>query len=289
MKKEIELGEIINILIKKKLFHSSKNKKYKEFVKIIKSHIDEYYNNYPKNKLLKLGNICSINFPLFTMGAINSKHLFGIDEIIIFCFYYVNRKKYKKVYDLGSNIGMHSLILSKLNYKISSYEPDPVHIKQQIKNLKINNQLNKVKLFKKAVSTYQGKVKFLKVLGNTTGNHILGDKKNVYGKTKIISVKTENFKKIILDADFMKIDVEGHEAELILSTSLNDWEKTDAILEVGNKPNAKKIFYHCKKINLNIFSQISGWQKVKNLQKMPDTYKKGSVFLSKKNKMNWSE
>ena len=58
-------------------------------------------------------------------------------------------------------------------------------------------------------------------------------------------------------------------------------------MEIGSKENAKKIFEHCKKINLNIFSQLSGCKKVINLQKMPTTYKKGSVFLSKTNKMNW--
>jgi FkbM family methyltransferase len=287
MKKEIEFNQTLKFLLKNQIAHSCKNIKYKKFSKIIKDYIDDYYKNYTSNKFLKLGNICKINFPLFSMGAINSKHLFGIDEIIIFCFYFINKNKYKKVYDLGSNIGMHSLILSKLNYKVFSYEPDPIHINQQKKNLKINKQDQKVKLFKKAVTNYEGTVKFLKVLGNTTGNHILGDKKDVYGKTKIISVKTDDFKKIISNADLIKIDVEGHEAELILSTSSVDWNKTEAIMEIGSKENAKKIFEHCKKIDLNIFSQVSGWKKVINLQKMPTTYKKGSVFLSKTNKMNW--
>jgi FkbM family methyltransferase len=287
MVKEIEFKKTVQLLLKNQIVHSCKNVKYKKFSKIIKDYIEDYYKNYTSNKFLKLGNICKINFPLFSMGAINSKHLFGIDEIIIFCFYFINKNKYRKVYDLGSNIGMHSLILSKLNYKVFSYEPDPAHIKQQKKNLKINKQLQKVKLFKKAITNYEGTIKFLKVLGNTTSNHVLGDKKGVYGKTKTILVKTDNFKKIISNADLIKIDVEGHEAVLILCTSSVDWNKTDAIMEIGSKENAKKIFQHCKKINLNIFSQVSGWKKVINLKKMPSTYKNGSVFLSKKNKMNW--
>jgi len=279
--------KVINELQQNKSYHSCKSKKYNQFRKIFKKIIEDYYNNYKSNKPIELGNIGKIKFPFFAMGAINSRHLFGIDEIIIFCFYFLNKKKYKRVSDLGSNIGLHSLILSKLNYKVFSYEPDPTHIKQQKKNLRLNKLLNKVKLYKKAVSNFKGKTKFLKVLGNTTGNHILGDKRKVYGKTKIITVQTERFKKIISNSDLIKIDVEGHEAKLILSTASADWIKTDAILEVGNKVNGKKIFDHCNKNNLNIFSQLSGWKKVKTHKDMPDNYKKGSIFLTKKNEMNW--
>lgn len=287
MNTKTSLLKVINQLQKKKSYHSYKTKKYREISEILKNIIEDYYNNYNVNQSIALGNICKIKFPLFSMGAINSKHLFGIDEIIIFCFYFLNKSKYKNVFDLGSNIGLHSLILSKLNYRVFSYEPDTVHFNQQIKNLKLNNQLKKVKLYKKAVSNSKGKVKFLKVLGNTTGNHIYGDKKKVYGKTKIISVQTENFKKIISNSDLIKIDVEGHEAELILSTSSSDWKKTDAIVEVGNKMSGKKIFDHCIKNNLNIFSQMSGWKRVKSNINMPNNHKKGSIFITKKNKMNW--
>jgi len=287
MKDKSSIFKVINQLQNNKSYHSYQNKKYKQLSKILKKLIEDYYKNYKLNKNIELGNIGKIKFPLFSMGAINSKHLFGIDEIIIFCFYFLNKKRYKTVSDLGSNIGLHSLILSKLNYKVSSYEPDPTHIKQQKKNLKLNNQLSKVKLIKKAVSNFKGKTKFLKVLGNTTGNHIVGDKKNVYGKTKIITVHTEKFKKIISKCDLMKIDVEGHEAELILSTTSSDWKKTDAILEIGNKVNRNKIFDHCNKIDLNIFSQLSGWKKVKTYRDMPNHHKKGSIFLTKRKEMNW--
>ena len=42
-----------------------------------------------------------------------------------------------------------------------------------------------------------------------------------------------------------------------------------------------RIFEHCKKINLNIFSQVLGWKKAINLQKLPTTYKEGSIFFQK--------
>ena len=112
---KLKLNQIINKLQSNLKTHSYKTNNYKIYSKILQKEIDRYYNNYKIKKNLKLGNICEINFPPYIMGAISSKDLLNIDEIIIFCFYYLNKKKYKIVYDLGSNIGIHSLILSKLN------------------------------------------------------------------------------------------------------------------------------------------------------------------------------
>ena len=40
--------------------------------------------------------------------------------------------------DIGANIGLHTIVLSKLGYKVDSYEPDEKHFKLLIKNLKKN-------------------------------------------------------------------------------------------------------------------------------------------------------
>ena len=40
----------------------------------------------------------------------------------------------------------------------------------------------------------------------------------------------------------IKIDIEGHEAEVLRSTSKEDWLKTDAMVEVGSESNAEIIF-----------------------------------------------
>ena len=61
---------------------------------------------------------------------------------------------------------------------------------------------------------------------------------------KIIKIKSIEFRKIIKKYDFIKIDAEGQEGDIILNTKMTDWKKTDAILEVGSMTNAKKIFNH---------------------------------------------
>jgi len=284
----ISISYFISKLFKNTNFHNFKNKNYKNLKKLISNEIEKYYNNYNKNKLLKLNNHCFINFPFYKMGKINSKHLFGIDEIIIFSYYLFNKNKYKIIYDLGANIGLHSLVLSKIGKIVNSYEPYPKHIRQFKKIIKIN-KLRNIKLKEKAVSTNNTKTKFRIIKDNTTGNHIDGDKKNFYGKTKVIKVKTEAFKNILKKADLIKIDVEGHEKKLILSTKKEDWKNTDAFVEIGNKENAKEIFQHCKKINLKIFSQKKGWKRVLKINEIPKNYKEGSVFISTKERMIWSK
>ena len=283
----MNLNKEIKVLMNNYNKHSPESLFYKKLKKIIEKKIIYYYQNYKKQKKLKLGRIGTIKFPFFKMGNINSSHLFGIDELIIFCFYHINKKNYLKSLDLGANIGLHSLIMTKNKMKVTCYEPDSFHIKQMIKNFKLNNCDKKIIIKKKAVSNYDGKVKFLRILGNTTGNHIEGSKKKVYGKIEKKIVNCENFKNLIQGNDFIKIDVEGVEAKLICSTNSKHWINTDAILEIGSFTNATKIFNHCKKIRLNIFSQKRNWKKAKKLSDLPKTYKEGSVFLTFKNKMNW--
>ena len=75
---------------------------------------------------------------------------------------------------------------------------------------------------------------------------------------------------------------------VIQRTAANDWKFFDAFVEVGDKENAKKIFCHCKKININIFAHKIKWKKVKNFADMPKSYHDGLVFLSKNNALNFN-
>ena len=52
-----------------------------------------------KSEVLTLGEVGNLNFPYFEMGSIDSVKLFGIDELILFSFYYANRTRYKKTLD----------------------------------------------------------------------------------------------------------------------------------------------------------------------------------------------
>lgn len=277
----------LDILSSIRGFHSKDSSPYKYIDSILKSSVEDVYGKGTPCKAI-LGYLGEIALPYFEMGAINSTHLFGLDEFIIFSFYKFNSSKYKRVADLGANIGLHSIVLSNLGYAVSCYEPDPIHIENLKENIEANCSSNMPIIHEKAVSVLDGLTEFTRVVGNTTGSHITGSKQAPYGQLVTFEVGTKSFKDIVLSNDLLKIDVEGHEADIICSTTSQDWKNTDAIVEVGSEENAVRIYEHLRKESVNLFSQVTSWEKVTSEANMPKSYKEGSLFISKKDAMPWS-
>lgn len=269
--------EILSLIDKDKSFHKIGSKKYKELKNDLKYYIKKFSNKGDVYQPLK--NI-KIKLPYYEMGKINSLNLFELDEFIIFSIYSKIIKKNSKVADLGANIGLHTIIMSKLGAKVSAYEPDSDHSNQLSKNLKINKA--KAQLVRKAVFTKKTNIKFTKVIDNSTSSFI-GNAKKPYGPIKTLKVKTVRFLDILKTNDILKIDVEGVEDKLIKSTKEKNWKNKFAILEVGTAQNAKNIFSHLKQFkNIKLLSQKQTWKKVKKLDEMPKSYKDGSLIICNK-------
>lgn len=234
----------------------------------------------------QFGPFGNVIFPFHSMGAINSIDLFGIDELIIFSYYWSSRKHYQHVVDIGANIGLHSIVLSRCGFSVRAYEPDPIHFALLKQNLDTNNCTN-VDVHQAAISKIDGEAEFVRVLGNTTGSHLAGAKDNPYGALERFSVRVESIKPQMQWADLIKIDAEGHEYEILSATEPHDWSRCDAIIEVGNVSNAAKIFELFKKYGVNLFSQKCNWQRVTELNHMPTSYHDGSLFISSKSSMPW--
>jgi hypothetical protein len=236
----------------------------------------------------RLGDIGDIFLPYESFGAINSVHLFGLDELIIFSFYAANRRNYRRVADIGANIGLHSTVLAKLGYKVDSYEPDPRHHALLVRNLRHNGVDGQVTTHQMAVSVNAGSLEFVRLLGNTTGSHLAGAKPSAYGEMERFVVSTEPFVDILSEVDLVKLDVEGHELSILEATSREDWSETDAVVEVGTPENAAGIFEHFSRIGVNLFSQKTGWGRVTSIGEMPTNHREGSLFISLRPEMNWS-
>ena len=131
-----------------------------------------------------------ISLPYTKMGAIDSVDLFGLDELIIFSFYRANRGRYKRVLDIGANLGLHSMIMSRCGFQVRALEPDPWHYGLLKENLAANGA-SSVEPIQAAVSTADGEAQFVRVLGNTTGSHLAGSKDS-YGEkeTFAVSIRT---------------------------------------------------------------------------------------------------
>ena len=252
-------------------------------VKINRKFLKFYLSKVKKNKIIiNFNNKEKIYLPYMQMGIPSSINLFAYHEHNIFLYYLKNFGYYKKIADIGANIGLHSIVLSKIGYEVDIYEPDPDHFKELKKNLKFNKCKN-VRIYNKAIFDKSKKIKFIQVLNNTAANHLNGFKDNLHGPTKTFYVRTLDIKKIVKKYDLIKIDAEGSEARIIERLSGNDLNNVDIICEISGKKNAKKIFENCKNKNINIFSHKIGWRKVRKLQDVPTHHSQGLVFLSNKN------
>ncbi len=222
----------------------------------------------------------NINLPFVSFGKINSSHLLGLDELLIYYFYIINSKKYKKVADIGANIGLHSKLLSELGYEVDSFEPDYNHYdiaKNYLRNCKKNT------LYNCAVSSFNGKADFTKILNNTTGSYLI-DKKKGYGPLKKYKVDVINSNKLIGKYDLIKIDAEGSEIDILSSLGLREIKKIDLIVEITTKENRDLFWKYFCKNGVIVYSQKSSWNKVTKLDDLPKSYKEGSIFISEKNK-----
>ena len=115
--------------------------------------------------------------------------------------------------DIGANVGVWSYWLSKYAKKVESFEPNP-KIFNALKNIKIKN----VNSYNIALSNKTGSVDLLVPKGrkgfSNQGASLSSIK--VQGEHKSISIEAKRLDEYnFLDVDFMKIDVEGHEHEVI--------------------------------------------------------------------------
>lgn len=241
----------------------------------------EYFSRsgFASDEPTTFGPFGELLFPFVEMGAVSSLDLFGLDELVLFSIYRANRAKYSRFADLGANLGLHSLVAGRLGWRVTAFEPDPSTFAILEDNL-LQNSVT-ARTFRKAVGAEAGERTFTRVLGNLTGSHLSGSKANAYGELEVFPVETEALTKIMAEHDFLKIDVEGAEAELICSTSAKDWLGADAVMEIGSEANAAAIFDHIQRIGgVSMFAQKQGWGNVRQVADLPCSHLEGSVFIS---------
>ena len=275
---DINVNNVIDFFEKNKNFQNNKSQIYKVFKRLLSiKFAKQFYDNKEIKEILGI----KIKFPLISFGNTSSAKLFDLDELLIFNFYKKKKFFYKKVCDIGGNIGLHSLLMSKLGFKVDYFEPDNKHFLIAKKIFKKNKSI--INLNKLAISDYTGYANFSRIEGNSTGSYI-NDKKNGYGKILKYKVKTLDSKKLRNKYDLIKIDAEGSEVEILNGFTKKDFKSTDFLIEISSEKNKEAIWNLKKKYNLKVYSQKNFWQKVNKIENLPDSYKEGTVFISEKNK-----
>ncbi len=281
------IAKILNALPSVYHEHARTTSLYDVLDHLAKQAIKESNLSAEGDSRIELGELGPLYFPYYKMGAIDTLDLFGLDELIIFSFYWINRERYKKSADIGANLGLHSILMERCGWRVDAYEPDPVHARLLERNLDLNHSSN-VTVHELAVSDAAGELEFVRVLGNTTGSHLAGAKTNPYGELEQFKVNVASIDSIMKEVDFVKLDAEGQEKIIILGTNAQHWVGTDAIAEVGSAENAREIFEHLRTLGVNLFSQKVGWNRVESLEGMPTSYKEGSLFITTKSQMPWN-
>ena len=251
---------------------------------VARAQIEPLFSN-PEPTPQPFGPFGNLILPYTKMGAIDSLDLFGLDEMIIFAFYHANRGRYRRVIDIGANIGLHSIVMSRCDYEVRCFEPDPWHFSLLNRNLTANNTRS-VSAFPAAISTTDGEAQFVRVLGNTTGSHLAGAKDS-YGEKEHFTVKTTAIASLLPGTDLAKIDAEGHEKVLLLTFTREVMQTLDVMVEVGSPANAAAIFHHFTAMGVNLFAQKIGWQPARTAADLPTSHREGSLFLSVKPAMPW--
>jgi len=234
-----------------------------------------------------LGSLGFIEFSYQEMGAISSLDLFGLDELIIFAFYWANRSRYANAADMGANIGLHSVVLGRMGMSVVAYEPDPRHVQILDKHLALNGLRSRVSIRQAAVASAGGTVEFVRLLGNTTGSHVAGAKTNPYGHMDRFEVHAIPVIEATSNVDLVKMDVEGLEADLLQSLPLDAFEGMDLICEIGSALNASMVWERFRSSPVHLFSQKTGWSQVSDIAQMPTSYREGSLFISRLEAMPW--
>jgi FkbM family methyltransferase len=228
-------------------------------------------------------NYRGLDFSRVSFGNLDSDCLFCDKEQEIFDLYEARKDKYKRALDIGANIGVHSILMMRQGWTVFAFEPDPVHFKLLEKNLEDHEPAKMVRCWFShiaAVSNRCGKENFVRVLGNTTGSHIEGYKQP-YGPLEKFEVELVDARTLWPLADFAKIDAEGAEADILLTTTKEDMAHLDILVEVGNTPNAFLIFNHFRNMGIKMYSQNTGWKEVKELEDMPTHHSHGALFIGK--------
>lgn len=129
------------------------------------------------------------------------------------------------VIDIGANIGVFSIFAARAakEVKVFSYEPTPEVFERLLKNIKINNLENFIFPFQIGVGGNSGeRILFIHPEGSTS-NTFYEDYLSDY-KNNLVPVKTITLGDIFRNnnlecCDFLKIDAEGAEYEILFNTS----------------------------------------------------------------------
>src|ERR1051326_7016979 len=110
------LGELIEALPDISRQHARSSRVYALLEKVARQAVESSHLSAVEGANANLGPFGRISLPYQKMGTVDSLNLFDLDELIIFGFYWTNRHRYRKTADIGANLGLHSILMSRCGW-----------------------------------------------------------------------------------------------------------------------------------------------------------------------------
>ncbi len=231
--------------IRNRITREIENIQFKIFSNILKKYNVEFFYKDRMGILIKRKYDDNFNYMFKTHNSCDAVPLMeSLNKRI---------KNSKICIDIGANIGITTIWMSKNCEKVYSFEPENKNIERFNENLSVNN-VNNVELIQKAVSEEEGEAELY--LFDSYGHHSLSEEhvSKSINKTIIKTISLDAFCKQnnIYKIDFLKIDVEGHELSVLKGSkillkkkqiSLIAFEHSSILFSKQNKDNQEVIKY----------------------------------------------
>lgn len=168
--------------------------------------------------------------------------------------------------DIGANIGVFSLVAAQNPNisKIYSFEPDLESFEYFVRNIERNNS-TRIIPHNHAISEYIGEATLSKTLGHSGASRIVSSESEISNTFTSISVVNHEFLNSVLGFTeqkyFVKIDVEGHEIEVLKTLKNAHFFRsiTDFFVEFDNEFG--RVSEVEKFLIENGFAEFSRWGK----------------------------
>ncbi len=167
------------------------------------------------------------------------------------------------IMDIGANAGFFTLFAAMKfrNAKILSFEPVPANFKQLTKNVEMNNNVD-IHCFRKAVADHNGEISLTVKEGESfsTTATIIEHNNELSHKITVPCIRIKDIfdDNGIHECDFLKMDCEGAEYEILLNCPLDYLSRIKRMaieMHSGTKPehNERQLREHLNKNGFTTF------------------------------------